>query len=80
MPTYYVTIPCTMAVAVTVEADNEQAAIDAAFDLNWNVELKTYDKAAKAAAPECVEVEMHRQIVQGNVYHGCINEPDVEEY
>ena len=79
MPTYNVTIPCTMAVCVTVEADNEGAAIDAAYDVNWSVKIEPFDDAAKVAAPDVVEVETHRKVVEGNVYHGCINEPDAEE-
>lgn len=76
MPTYNVTIPCTMAVCVTVEADDPKAAIDAAFDVEWNVNLTSDDKAA---APDLIELETHRRVAYGNVYAGCINDVDVQE-
>lgn len=79
MNEYYVTIPCTMAVCVTVKADSEEAAIEAAFDITWSIDVAPFDDADAAAAPEVVEMETHRKIVEGNVFHGCINEVEVEE-
>ena len=76
MPMYTVTIPCTMAVCVTVEADDESAAKDAAMDVEWSINLETNNKAA---APEIVAMETHRRIVRGNVCAAVQNEIDVQE-
>lgn len=76
MNMYYVTIPCTMAVCVTVEAENEEAAKDAALhEASWWVDVSADDDCA----PEVLEMETHRQIVEGNIFHGAINEIEVEE-
>lgn len=75
MPHYNVIIPCTMAVCVTVEAENEEAAKEAAFDVPWNLDIKSDSDAS----PDIVEMDCHSEIVTGNVYHGCINEMYVEE-
>ena len=79
MKTYNVTIPCTMAVCVTVEAESEEAAIEAAFGVGWSATVTPLGEADKAAAPDVIEIETHRQIVEGNVFNGCINEIGVEE-
>lgn len=79
MKTYNVTVPCTMAVCVTVEAESEEAAIEAAFDIGWLTTVTPFGEADKAAAPEVIEIELHRRIVEGNVFHGCINEIKVDE-
>ena len=76
MPRYTVTIPCTMAVVVSVEADDEEGAKEAAFNVDFNVELK----GDPDASPEIIEFETHEQITKGNVYYGCINEMEVIEY
>jgi hypothetical protein len=73
MKTYLVTIPCTMAVCVEVEAENEEAAKEAAFKVDFNVEIKSQHKA------EMLDLEVHKRISSGNVYYGCINEIYAEE-
>lgn len=75
MPLYTVLIPCTMAVAVTVEAENESAAANAALNVDFQVKLE----GGGDAAPEINEFETHRKITHGNVYQGCINEIEVIE-
>jgi hypothetical protein len=73
MKTYLVTIPCTMAVCVEVEAESKEAAKEAAFEVDFNIEIKSEHKA------EILDLETHEQISSGNVYYGCINEIYAEE-
>lgn len=76
---YNITIPCTMSISVTVTADNKEEAISKAFNLSWYLKVIAEDKEAENAAPEINELELHRMICQGNVFHGCINELEIEE-
>ena len=75
MPEYNVLIPCTMSISVSVEAENKEEAKSKALDVDLRVNLESDDPAG----PEIYEFEMHRQIVEGNIYYGCINKMDVEE-
>ena len=72
MKKYNVLIPCTMGVLVEVEAENEAAAKEAAFGVDFRVEV-VGDQA------ELIEFETHDKISYGNVYCGCVNEMKVEE-
>jgi hypothetical protein len=75
MKTYLVTIPCTMAVCVEVEAESKEAAKEAAFKVAFNVEIKSQHKA------EILDLKTHNRVSSGNVYYGCIsiNEMYAEE-
>lgn len=75
MPEYNILIPCTMSISVGVEAENEEEAKNKALDVDLRVKLESDDPMG----PEIYEFETHRQICQGNIYYGCINEIDVQE-
>lgn len=63
---FSVTIPITGVIYAEVEAEDEEAAIERAFEGEYS-------------AHEIESWQMHRQIVQGNVFHGEQNSVDVEE-
>ena len=77
MKKWKVTIPCTMALMVTVEAENEEEAKQAAFSVDFLVDVKP-GEGAEDNEPELIEFETHEQISYGNVYCGCINDMEVE--
>ncbi|HVX20922.1 MAG TPA: hypothetical protein VHB02_06225 [Acidimicrobiales bacterium] len=64
MKTYSVTYPTCGEVTVTVEAESEEAAIEAGWDLVGNDDAEHTWEAM-------------RHIVQGNVFHGNRNAIDV---
>ncbi len=73
MKTYYVSIPCTMTVCVTVDAETEEEAKQKAFGVDFDVNV-TGDNDA------CLQdFEAHEQIVKGSVFYGVQNEVDVTE-
>lgn len=72
MKKYNVIIPCTMGVMVTVEAEDEEAAKEASFQVDFRVNI-VGDNA------ELVEFETHDEISYGNVYCGCVNKIEVLE-
>ena len=76
MKTYNVTIPCTLSVCVTVEAEDEKSAKEAALNVDFRLDLQSEDKEA---SPEIVEFETHEQICRGNVFYGCINKMEIDE-
>lgn len=65
MKTYGVTLPVTGILYVEVEAENENDAIDKAMEADVTID-------------DIQEWESHRQIVQGNVFHGHTNNADAE--
>lgn len=65
--TWNVTVPISGRVFVTVEAADEESAIEAALEAVGDVDQRN------------VEWEAHRRIVSGNCFHGMQNEIDVEE-
>lgn len=65
LKTWNVAVPITGVVYVTVEAADEESAIEAALD--------------KAGDNEIEEWEAHRRIVGGNVFYGTLNEAEAEE-
>ena len=75
MKTWNVTIPCTMAVVVTVEAEDEEGAKQAAMCVALEVDIKSDENSSA----DISEFETHEQIVKGNVFYGCLNEIEVEE-
>lgn len=70
MPTYYVNIPATMAITVTVEAENEEEAKEKALEVPLYVTVRGGDLQ---------EYETHEQVCEGYVYNGVLNEIEVEE-
>lgn len=66
MPTYNVTLPITGIICTTVEANSEEEAIEKAL----NSELSTDD---------IQEWNAHKQIVQGNVFHGVCNDAEASQ-
>ena len=65
-----------MSIAVLVKAENEEAAKDAAFDVDFNVYIVSEDAAA---CPEIYEFDTHHQICRGNVFSGVLNKLYIEE-
>lgn len=68
MPTYRVSIPITGHVSVEVEAEDESEAETKAWGVDYG-------------DPAIGEVywEARRRIVSGNVFHGMLNEIEIEE-
>lgn len=60
---FVVTLPITGIVEVTVEAENEEEALNLALE--------------QATLKDIVEWEAHKQICEGNVFHGVLNEFDI---
>ena len=75
MTEYSVLIPCTMSISVVVEAENKEEAKRKALDVDLRVKIESDD----TADPQVNYFKMHRMIADGNLYHGCINEMDVEK-
>ncbi|MCY6957850.1 hypothetical protein [Clostridium brassicae] len=63
MKNYTVSVPISGWVCVSVEANNEDEAISKAFE--------------EATLEDLEEWEMHKCIVEGNVFHGLMNEIDI---
>ena len=67
MKRYDVTVPFTGMLVVTVEAEGEKEAIDAALDVDsMKIEGKN--------GAEILEVEVTRAVTKGNVFRGVLNE------
>lgn len=65
MKKYYVQIPITGYLDVEIDAGDKESAIEKAFEIGTLEDL--------------LEWEMHEQIIQGNVFHGLLNEVDIIE-
>lgn len=65
MKTFVVYIPITAIATVELEAENAEQAFKLARD--------------KASLEDVETWETHKKIVEGNVFHGVINEYEVEE-
>ena len=77
MPKFCVSIPCTLAVAVEVEAEDKESAKAAAFELPFRCEIK--GEEGETVDIEILEFEAHKQIVKGNVFYGVQNEVEVTQ-
>lgn len=66
MPTYSVRVPITGYAVVEVEADDEDAAIEAAVQKDLEMQ-------------DIEEWEHHQYVVRGNVFYGRLNEADAEQ-
>lgn len=71
MPTYDVYMPVTMSIIIQVEAENEEAAIDEAFEKDWRINI-----TGDAELHEC---EMHKHVTRGNVCSAVLNSAFAEE-
>jgi hypothetical protein len=74
MNIYNVYVPITGVLTITVKAENEEEAKEMALDSQVALKIEHDD----ANHVELNEFEMHKQIVRGNVFHGCMNDIDVE--
>lgn len=72
MATYSVSLPVVLHVSCLVEADSEDAAIEAALDGFEGMRSISADY-------EIIDGEALRKVVTGNVYHGCIREAEATE-
>jgi hypothetical protein len=59
------------------EAGDKIEAEEKAFNANFRVKIETYDDD-DGSDVDVIEFEMHKQIVQGNIFHGVLNEVEVE--
>lgn len=74
---FNVEVPITIRLTVGVEAESEEKAIEKVFgedgiNLDLTDEKNTFEYVD-------FEWEMHKRVVQGNVFYGCLNELHVEE-
>lgn len=65
MPKYLVQLPVSGVASIEVEADSEQAAIKAALN-------------GEGTDPVLENWETHERVVEGNVYHGELDEATAE--
>lgn len=65
MPRYSVLIPCTCSILVEVEANTASEAKQAALDCDFDVKV--------SGDAELHELEVHEEIVKGNVFYGVLN-------
>lgn len=76
MGMYNVEVPVTVRVKISVRADSAEEAkekvFDEAFQLEVTDEKDNYDMLDW-------EWEMHEKIVQGNFFHGLLNEVEIEK-
>jgi hypothetical protein len=68
-------MPLVASVMVSVEADSDDAAFIAA--VNKIGEMDIWNPACHDL--EINEWDVHEIVVEGNVYHGAINEAEIEE-
>ena len=76
MKKYYVEIPVTMKLMVSVEAETKEEAVEKIFE--GDISLETSYDGNKFGFVD-IEWEIHEKVVEGNVYHGVINEIYVQE-
>lgn len=76
---YNVYVPITGVLIVTVKAENENQAMEIALDSESEFQLKI-EKLYKNSEIEfdLTDFELQERIVSGNVFHGSLNEIDVE--
>jgi hypothetical protein len=70
MPQYSVLIPATCSIQVQVEAEDEESAKDAAFDVNFQIDV--------TGGAVLHEFETHEDVTEGNVFYGVLNSITVE--
>lgn len=76
MKKYRVTMPIAGAFIVTVEADSEEAAIDAAAEVEWDSDFSTKDPKLEF---HCHSLEVYPDLGQGNVCYLEYSEAEAEE-
>lgn len=72
---FAVSVPVTMHISILVNAPDETAAKDLAFQADFGLEVIGKDKDKV----EIVEWETHSHVTRGNVYSGVINDIEVEK-
>jgi len=78
MKTFYVTLPITSTITLTVDADNKTEAKRLAFEAANQGRLSI--EVPKDAEPiEVGSWQAHEQIVKGNVFYGEKNEMEIIE-
>jgi hypothetical protein len=70
MKQYHVTLPAVGRLVFLIKAKNEKDAIERALEADWSATFEGCD---------CDVMETMKKVVEGNIYHGGINEPEVEE-
>lgn len=65
MKKYYFEIPVTAVIGIEVEAKDKEEALEVAFE--------------SASLTDVTEWDVHKKICEGNVFHGLINEYELEE-
>ena len=66
MKRYAVSLPFTGYMHFEVEAESEEEALDRAYEVEFNQE-------------NIAELEYHTEVCTGNVFHGVMNEVNIEE-
>jgi hypothetical protein len=83
MKDYWVKIPIAGYIEGSIQADNEKEAIDKAFKINWSIGLYEADgfdaDGFDTDGFDIGEIDSYRKIVEGNVLHSPLNEPEAEE-
>jgi hypothetical protein len=74
---FNVEVPITIRLMVGIEAESEEKAIEKILNED-TIHLNITDENKRLEYID-FEWEMHKQVVQGNVFHGCLNELYVEE-
>ena len=80
MAEYYVEVPVTGKMIGTVIADSEEEAIQRFIDTNWRCGEPMVDPEEKFTQDmDFEELELHKQVNQGNVCYSPIGEAYAEE-
>ena len=66
MKNFAVSVPIAGFIYIEVEAENEEEAKQKAFE-------------SDAGVRDIEEWDMHEKIVEGNIFHGSLNEIEIEE-
>lgn len=79
MKTYNVYVPMTATIVVEVKAENEDKAKEIAMKVDFSLTLKGSRSSSRKHKPDLCEYRTHEIVAEGNVYHGVLNEIEVEE-
>lgn len=71
--TYYVQVPIAGSLIFTVESEDEAAALDAVWNMDWSLNIETKESV------ELGEFELMEHVTRGNVCHAPLNSVDIEE-
>lgn len=76
MKTYLVTVPFAGSICVSVEAENEAAALEAAMNTDFILDCK---EGSTNNWPEIVEFNLLKHIMRGDVCYAPLWEYEIEE-